>query len=421
MHMRPHHLFSCATFGAWFSYLFVTLYKASAVREENSLSGLSDPDFQQTKDVYWGGPEHPFAVEPGFDVSDLGSGIMHNDDWVAAAAELKDNFDFVYHNRRKSWDVLRMAKILTHRKPAEQAPSIIDIGGCRSNLLQLLRKLGYSNLSVADLGKEHPQSLSQDRLTPAQGSLYSCPNDQGVPVQLQDMQSTDFPSQAFDVITSVSVIEHGVDCTRFLREANRLLKPGGLLMVSFDLIPNELQHQRILAAHNEAFGVPWTPFSMSQASEFMSDRFALAHGLAALTKHPEQKVVKLFKDGEIMPIEWKGEKYTFGMVSYTKVSDLFRVHLDDVVIDGQPTEIQKHTIETIRAREPHAQISAVVQLTNVKPMFDVPSCMIKVPGVDHVQCTQRQVSNADVLSRQQELGFTRKISDLQPRVTFGKL
>ena len=45
---------------------------------------------------------------------------------------------------------------------------------------------------------------------------------------------TRFPDATFDAITSLSVIEHGVDLRAYFGEMARLLKPGGLLITSTD-------------------------------------------------------------------------------------------------------------------------------------------------------------------------------------------
>lgn len=49
-----------------------------------------------------------------------------------------------------------------------------------------------------------------------------------------DLMDTGLPDETFRVITCQSVIEHQVDYARFAKEASRLLKIGGTLIVSFD-------------------------------------------------------------------------------------------------------------------------------------------------------------------------------------------
>lgn len=59
----------------------------------------------------------------------------------------------------------------------------------------------------------------------------------GVPVDWQIVESCrlSFPDQAFDVVTSFSVIEHQDDKELALAEVARVLKPGGLFALSFDV------------------------------------------------------------------------------------------------------------------------------------------------------------------------------------------
>jgi len=49
-----------------------------------------------------------------------------------------------------------------------------------------------------------------------------------------DLTATSFADAAFEAIACLSVIEHGVSFESYLREASRLLKPGGVLVTSTD-------------------------------------------------------------------------------------------------------------------------------------------------------------------------------------------
>ena len=57
---------------------------------------------------------------------------------------------------------------------------------------------------------------------------------EGILLYKRDLMNTGFGSNSFDFITSLSVIEHEVDFSRFAKEVSRLLKSGGHLFVSFD-------------------------------------------------------------------------------------------------------------------------------------------------------------------------------------------
>ena len=48
------------------------------------------------------------------------------------------------------------------------------------------------------------------------------------------MTKTPFPNNYFDIVTCISVIEHGVDEVKYFEEMNRILKKGGLLITSTD-------------------------------------------------------------------------------------------------------------------------------------------------------------------------------------------
>ena len=49
-----------------------------------------------------------------------------------------------------------------------------------------------------------------------------------------DATATRFEAGSFDAVTCLSVIEHGVPIPEFLAEAARLLRPGGVLVISTD-------------------------------------------------------------------------------------------------------------------------------------------------------------------------------------------
>lgn len=55
-----------------------------------------------------------------------------------------------------------------------------------------------------------------------------------IDLQKGDLMNTPFENESFDFVTSLSVIEHEVDFSKFAKELSRILKPGGHLFVSFD-------------------------------------------------------------------------------------------------------------------------------------------------------------------------------------------
>jgi SAM-dependent methyltransferase len=56
----------------------------------------------------------------------------------------------------------------------------------------------------------------------------------GVLFSYGDITATTFPDDRFDAVTCLSVIEHGVPLPGFLAEAARILRPGGIMVISTD-------------------------------------------------------------------------------------------------------------------------------------------------------------------------------------------
>ena len=60
----------------------------------------------------------------------------------------------------------------------------------------------------------------------------------------------------FDYITSLSVIEHGINIEKYFKEMNRILKKGGMLLTSTDYWQN-----KISTRNSCLFGMPDIIFS----------------------------------------------------------------------------------------------------------------------------------------------------------------
>lgn len=115
----------------------------------------------------------------------------------------------------KNWDLLvALGLILDRTDPRDP---ILEMGApAYTRLLPWLALYGYRHLEGIDL-------------------VWKAPKRTG-PIHFQpmDLTRTTFPDGSFAAIACLSVVEHGVDIEAYLREAARLLRPGGLLVTSTD-------------------------------------------------------------------------------------------------------------------------------------------------------------------------------------------
>jgi SAM-dependent methyltransferase len=146
-------------------------------------------------------------------------------------------------DRPKNWDRLVALGAILERFPRDAA--ILDAGSTLSSkLLPWLYLYGYRRLHGVDLTYENPIRRGPIRY------------------ERMDLTRTTFPDESFDAIACLSVIEHGVPLDAYVREATRLLRPGGLLITSTDF-----WCEPVSTGGQEAYGVPikiFTPAEIEQ-------------------------------------------------------------------------------------------------------------------------------------------------------------
>jgi 2-polyprenyl-3-methyl-5-hydroxy-6-metoxy-1,4-benzoquinol methylase len=59
-------------------------------------------------------------------------------------------------------------------------------------------------------------------------------------ISIQDLEKTEYQNTTSDFVTSLSVIEHGINIQNYFKEMNRIIKKDGLLLTSTDYWPDNM-------------------------------------------------------------------------------------------------------------------------------------------------------------------------------------
>ena len=167
--------------------------------------------------------------------------LTSQDDVRAAQSEAQRAGLCAVPETSKHWDNLIAVQAIREAGIAPDEP-IVDLG-CRSGImLTWLHQLGYRKLYGCDLRRPFPPLKAafrrrQWRTVGAGLRMYAAHRSR---FQRSAVERTTFPGGTFAAVTCMSVIEHGVDTGAFFEEAARLLRPGGLLVLSTDYWPEGL-------------------------------------------------------------------------------------------------------------------------------------------------------------------------------------
>jgi SAM-dependent methyltransferase len=185
----------------------------------------------------------------------------------------------------KSWDVLNTVNFLEDH--VKRNDPILDIGCYASETIVALHKLGYSNLTGADLNPH----------------VHKMPFHDFISYEISDFMHTKFADASFSAITSISVIEHGFDGASLLKEMSRLLKPNGYFIASFDYWPDKIDTTGV-----KFFGMDWMIFSKQDVECFVSEA-------AKYSMFPVDEIQSSAKE---KVANWGGQQYTFAWLVLEK-------------------------------------------------------------------------------------------------------
>ena len=197
---------------------------------------------------------------------------------------------FVYRiDPPKNWDNYKSIKWIM-KEHKDRNSVILDAGGIpESAFLPTLERLGYKKLIALDLCNPDPPLLSGN-ITFARG----------------DITKTPYEDQYFDVVASLSVIEHGVDVELFFKEMARITKPGASVIVSTDYWQHKINNHD----GRQAYGVP----------VYIFDQKAVEDAILIANKYGFEITSKVDYDCEEKTIFWMGFSYTFIVLCFRKIT-----------------------------------------------------------------------------------------------------
>ncbi|MFW9877564.1 MAG: methyltransferase domain-containing protein, partial [Candidatus Thorarchaeota archaeon] len=175
-----------------------------------------------------------FAPKPLIKVPWLNTTLKSREDVDLALKIIEDSNLNLHPNREKNWDSLIALKIILQN--STPFSRILDAGGdYDSIILHWLYQYNYKHLYALNL--DFKKRLRK-------GNIENIPGD---------LTKTLFPDNYFDIITCLSVIEHGVDGDNYFREMNRILKPHGLLITSTDYWFSKIETVDLKAYNNPVY------------------------------------------------------------------------------------------------------------------------------------------------------------------------
>jgi len=130
-----------------------------------------------------------------------------------------------------------LESILSHRLEGTAPKRILSIGCGPAGGLQWLTSYSNAGGQVVGLDIEPIHAASSENIQFVVGSIAAAP----------------FANHSFDTVLALDVLEHLDDDILALSEASRLLKPGGLLVITVPALPSLWGGQDLISEHRRRY------------------------------------------------------------------------------------------------------------------------------------------------------------------------
>jgi SAM-dependent methyltransferase len=212
--------------------------------------------------------------------------LLSEQEWRDARAQVRRLRLPPHRDPYKNWDQLAAIDLILRR--TDHSARILDAGAViGSRVLPWLEMYGCTEL--VGINPKFDEPLQRGAIRYLHG----------------DITQTPFEDNSFDVITCMSVIEHGVESAAYLSETARILKPNGYLITSVDYYC-----ERVDTHGKRAYGVPIHIYNTPEILSLLE--LANQVGLVStgqLQLHCQDK-----------PISWRGLNYTFLIFTLQKTA-----------------------------------------------------------------------------------------------------
>lgn len=212
--------------------------------------------------------------------------LSQRSEWEAATAEVLRLGLPRHVDPQKNWDTIGALRLILATAP--KTAKVLDAGGeFYSTLLPSLFLYGYSDLHCINLAFK--RQVRRGPITYDRG----------------DVTATPFVNASLDAMACLSVIEHGVDPARFFQESARILKKGGLLILSTDY-----WHDGVDTSRRQAFGEAVHVFTYPEIQNLIA--LALEEGFELLSPFNGRCVEKAVRWADL------DLEYTFAILSFKR-------------------------------------------------------------------------------------------------------